>query len=111
MWKRSEDQCTECWEDVEVPDGVLRMLQKISDLRATLGGGKDQGILDPAFENGVYVSALAQHFIKGLTHPPLKPVFKFYSLQNTLLSLWPHQKALPPKLPQDVLHVRAASSG
>ena len=51
-------------------------MQKISELRAALGGGADQGILSPAFENGVYVSshplstALALHCPKACT-PPL----------------------------------------
>lgn len=35
------------------------LLQKISDLRAQLGGGADKGILSPAFEGGVYVSSLS----------------------------------------------------
>ena len=38
---------------------MLRLLQKISDLRGSLGSGMDQGIVDPPFEGGVYVSALA----------------------------------------------------
>ena len=52
--------------DEEVSDGVLRMLQKISDLRGALGGGKDQGIVDPPFEGGVYVSALAARLAEPL---------------------------------------------
>ena len=34
---------------------VAELVQKISDLRASLGGGADQGVLSPAFEGGVYV--------------------------------------------------------
>ena len=51
-------------------------VQKISDLRAALGGGADQGILSPAFENGIYVSshplstAMALHCPKACA-PPL----------------------------------------
>lgn len=34
------------------------VLQKISTLRATLGGGADQGIVSPAFTSGTYVRLL-----------------------------------------------------
>ena len=37
----------------------MHALQKISDLRGSLGSGMDQGIVDPPFEGGAYVSALA----------------------------------------------------
>ena len=46
-------------DNVEAPDDSLHALQKISDLRASLGDGMDQGIVSPPFEGGVYVSALA----------------------------------------------------
>ncbi|BDA49031.1 Desiccation-related protein PCC13-62 [Coccomyxa sp. Obi] len=36
---------------------VAELIQKISDLRATLGGGADQGILSPAFNSGTYYGA------------------------------------------------------
>ena len=38
---------------------MLCALQKISDLRGSLGSGKDQGMVDPPFEGGAYVSAPA----------------------------------------------------
>ena len=63
-------------------------MQKISDLRAALGGGADQGILSPAFENGVYVSshplstALALHCPKACS-PPL-PLNTSYCISGLL---------------------------
>ena len=45
----------------------LHALQKISDLRGSLGSGMDQGIVDPPFEGGAYVSAPA---LSDLTYPP-----------------------------------------
>ena len=59
LLRRLKEQCTK-YRDGEVPDGVLHTLQKISDLRGVLGNGKDQGIVTPPFEGGVYVSATAR---------------------------------------------------
>ena len=74
-------------------------MQKISDLRAALGGGADQGILSPAFENGVYVSshplstALALHCPKAST-PPLPLKTSHYILE--LLAFASQQHSMVP---------------
>ncbi|CAL5224426.1 g7109 [Coccomyxa viridis] len=36
---------------------VVELIQKISTLRATLGGGSDQGIVSPSFDKGTYYGA------------------------------------------------------
>ena len=74
-------------------------VQKISDLRAALGGGADQGILSPAFENGVYVSghplstALALHCPKACT-PPL-PLHTSHCISGLLAFVSQQQEMVP----------------
>ena len=46
----------------------ISVLQKISDLRATLGGGSDQGIVSPAFETGTYVRPFLSPLTYAHTH-------------------------------------------